>query len=808
MSYIDIRLINFKCWVDKTFRLVQGVNLLKGKSGNGKSTLCKAISFVLYGGRKFTKIANWKLTGQRSEVSLTFFSPSLEYKIVRSRPPETLYVLIKDQSGIYELKDKEAQSWIDSQFGIENNWLASSYISRKKQHFLIDSNNADKMKLLQHLAFGDENPLNQPDTYLDPIKATITQYNDYLKNCNENIKIQQNIRQNIITRNSNIQTYPHVSKEEHTTLINKTNEEKKRLDEMKINFSVIQSRRNLIKQLESLETFNESIDDITNRIELLKKKEKKYILKNKLNSFDPKVLEVERKILEIDNYLYSKYISSGWTPDKSLDTFIATVKREISLYDSQLRLEEKNNEIKKNNARKEDMNKALLKAYNKQKNDYDTIMNEIDQYNKKKERLTSKKQNMENEVHTKLSDKDNLTSNWIIGFKVGIEMSLQELICPHCNHGLIYENGRLQLGTLEGISNDNCENIRKKQKELLAIANIEFEKRKSREEFLKEFETFSKIIPRTPPNIPEQPEYYEMDPLIPIKKITKSSLDVFDKPTFDYSTYQSLWNSLQLIEDHKQFISLEVELDVSQDKIKTEIVILENLRSKIKEVTETRTRIETIISTLPPDNLNIENEIQNLETAISNNNQLISAANVMREIEVIDTQLNTLNENVKNTITYLGYLEHFYNETESLATTSLLKKLNELNAPISVILTDLFTYPITVELTPYKTLKSGETKTQINFNVSFKSSTMETTDDFSDGEEGRLSLALLMAFSRINKNPFVIIDEILSSVENELQVECIDIIDKWTPGKFVIHICHNVAEGHHYNIIDFPPIID
>lgn len=808
MSRIDIHLVNFKCWVDKTFTLVQGVNLFKGKSGNGKSTVCKAIYFVLYGGRKFTKISNWKLQGQRTEVSLTFISPFLEYKITRSRPPETLYILIKDKSGIYQLKDKEAQSWIDSQFGIENNWLASSYISRKKQHFLIDSNNTDKMRLLQHLAFGDENSLNQPDTYLEPTKAAIVQYNEYLKNCNENLKIQQNIRQTIITRNQNIQTYPHISKEDHNVLITKNDEEKKKLDEMKINLTVIQSRRNLTKQLEKLETFTNSIDEITDKIELLKKKEKKYILKSKLKNFNISVLEVERKVLEIDNYLYSKYLSCGWTPDKPLDSFIAIIKKEISLYESQMRLEEENNKIRKNNNAKEETNKALLKAYNKQKSDYDTIIKEINEYNKKKDKLITQKKEMENEVHIKLSDKDDLSANWIIGFKVGIEMSLQELICPHCNHGLIYENGRLQLGTLEGSSNDNCENIRKKQRELLGFANIEYEKRKLREEFLVEYELFSKIIPRKEPDLPDEPKYYEMEPLIPTKNLTKPSLDVFDKPTFDYSTYQSLWNSLHLVDDYKLFTSLNVELDVDENKIKNEIVILENLRSKIKEVTETRARIETIISTLPEDIPDIEIEIQKLENNISNNNQLIVAANIMREIETIDSQINTLNESVKTTILYLGYLEHFYNETEGLATTSLLKKLNELNGPISVILTDLFNYPINVELTPYKTLKNGETKTQINFNVSFKASTMDTMDDFSDGEEGRLSLALLMAFSRINKNPFVIIDEILSSVENELQVECIDIIDKWTSGKFVIHICHNVSEGHHYNVIDFPPILE
>ena len=80
--------------------------------------------------------------------------------------------------------------------------------------------------------------------------------------------------------------------------------------------------------------------------------------------------------------------------------------------------------------------------------------------------------------------------------------------------------------------------------------------------------------------------------------------------------------------------------------------------------------------------------------------------------------------------------------------------------------------------------------------------TLNNMQGFSDGEEGRLSLSLLIAFSRMNSNPFVIIDEVLSSMDDELKLESIDIIDKWTPGKFVIHICHSVTEGHHYNVIN------
>ena len=172
-SFIDISLNNFMCYLNKTIRLVQGSNLLKGKSGSGKSTICKAIQFVLYGGRKFKDIQNWQHKTSKTEVIFYYYSTNLEYRIIRSRPSETLQLCLRDNTGIYILEGQAAQEWINSNYGVENIWLSASYISRKKAHFLLDASNSDKMELLQRIAFGDITNINQPEFYLKRCSAEI-----------------------------------------------------------------------------------------------------------------------------------------------------------------------------------------------------------------------------------------------------------------------------------------------------------------------------------------------------------------------------------------------------------------------------------------------------------------------------------------------------------------------------------------------------------------------------------------------------------------------------------------------------------
>ena len=1241
-TYIDITLINFKCHLNKTIRLVQGSNLIKGDSGKGKSTICKAIQFVLYGGRKFKDVQNWLHTKERTEVIFHYTSPTTQYRITRSRPSESLFLQLQDSTGFYEIHDLAAQEWINGNYGVENIWLASSYISRKKAHFLLEANNNDKMELLQRIAFGDLSPMNQPDFYLQKTKAEIFKYSEQLKVINENMRIQQSIRTSILQRNPAISSSEYISLEKAEELKLQLVNSKSELDNLQQLYVSIKTRREIANQL-SLIVIPESYEQ---QIELIKKIKEKMRLMQKTRDFDKDIIDNN---IDSDHYLYTRYREHGFISNiekfleekereykiylESLDTikrnddinkrnielqylnnsmrkeyerllceynnikseidelskdielvriddedsmsheyallasdkikldiedmkrkhyensiqrkkimdeyrikyniyhsyitsveniksnilllnptsindsddlsseFITNYKKEndnkiISLsetmkdfieyntkmneindeakikyerelynynryseklilyrdnllrltpthinqldnlsldwlieykkhietkikeietsikevYEYNTKMNEVNDEIKikyqrelynynkyserlilyrdnlsrlspthinqsddlsldwlidykllietkvlkletnikeidEYNLSKTDLNKAFKKAYDKQMSDYNNIMSSIAEHKNKKKNLEFSMDESNSDVYMKMSSKDDLSSSWLIGFKAAIDMSLKELICPNCNRGLTYENGILNLGTIE------CGDSKEKYRKQLSLIELEYNKRVKREKLILEISEFNKITIREEPDLPEIPKYYDLKeyklgkdniyevlekyrsinlssefnireeikrinnsisslnvvdkpevpkyhelkdikdikgeldkyrsinlnseidlrnklkclkdelsklqvvsepvleelvylcedeidkanelfglinkqilvrsnidklnrlslpclPTIPkyhkmvdllnINIVREPKLKTFDIPKYSYDKYQSMYKSKSMIEDYLKLKSMDHVIidDVSQ---------YDDLLSKQKnrfEQIKNKERLESILSTLPEDDISIESRIKKLYDNINVLNHQISIANSFREIELVDVTIKQISDQINAIIKYLEKLEYFYNKTEQISMNILENKIIDVNTPLSSILQDLFIDPIDVRLSPYKELKNGNTKLQINFVIDYKGMTLGNMDGFSDGEEGRLSLSLLIAFSRMNNNPFIIIDEVLSSMNDKLRSESVDLVDKWTAGKFVIHICHSVVEGQHYNVIE------
>ena len=128
-----ITLKNFKCWMDNTFELGgNGIILIAGKSGKGKTSILDGIFFALFGhGKKITTF------GKRScSVCLKYN----DFKITRTRCPNRLLVYYNNK----EYEEKVGQEIINSNFGDEQCYL--------KKSFLLSSS-LDKLVFLEKLAF-------------------------------------------------------------------------------------------------------------------------------------------------------------------------------------------------------------------------------------------------------------------------------------------------------------------------------------------------------------------------------------------------------------------------------------------------------------------------------------------------------------------------------------------------------------------------------------------------------------------------------------------------------------------------------
>jgi len=80
-----VRLANFKCYADTDLRLTDGVTVIHGLNGSGKSSLLEACFFALYGARALDRMLDEVITigAESASVELWFTHAGAEYRIER-----------------------------------------------------------------------------------------------------------------------------------------------------------------------------------------------------------------------------------------------------------------------------------------------------------------------------------------------------------------------------------------------------------------------------------------------------------------------------------------------------------------------------------------------------------------------------------------------------------------------------------------------------------------------------------------------------------------------------------------------------
>ena len=134
-----IRLKNFRCYIDESFDFGDdGLTLISGISGSGKSSIMIGINFALFG--HGTKLSN------NPELPLSVEFEFDGMKIFRGKKPNRLIV-----NDIHE--DEEGQDIINTKFGDTFNNIG--YIAQNAANSFILMNPAEKLEFLEKFAFKD-----------------------------------------------------------------------------------------------------------------------------------------------------------------------------------------------------------------------------------------------------------------------------------------------------------------------------------------------------------------------------------------------------------------------------------------------------------------------------------------------------------------------------------------------------------------------------------------------------------------------------------------------------------------------------
>lgn len=153
---INLSLTNFRNHSNVEFSFPEtGLVRIDGKSGIGKSSIFKAISYAFFG--KQNKITTWN--EETTEVNFSGFDLS----ILRGRGPNILKV--------NDLSSSTAQNEIENILGMnKTEFDISSYVAQGQKNSLINLAPSEQMELINELAFKGSDPFKQKDEIADKIK--------------------------------------------------------------------------------------------------------------------------------------------------------------------------------------------------------------------------------------------------------------------------------------------------------------------------------------------------------------------------------------------------------------------------------------------------------------------------------------------------------------------------------------------------------------------------------------------------------------------------------------------------------------
>ena len=323
---MKLTLKNFKCHEDKTYEFSKKLTLIEGVSGQGKSTILNAISFVLYG--KIKKPQTYGKSSCSVELLIDNFI------IFRGKTPNRLILNIDNK----EYLDDSAQDIINKYFGEAFDII--SYINQNPVKSFINMSPIEKLDFLESFAFKDINL----KFIKDKNKKEILLRKDILNKTLNNLELSNKIFEEFkkptpidFPLKGKKNNYDKLTKNEETKLkncnvrIKKADSENKKIYDEINNIKILLNHislkeENILKIIENLENINNQknkinydgdtkLEEYKQKLSFILKKKELIELKTQYKNNTEKLLimketELEnynKELLKIENTLWNDY---------------------------------------------------------------------------------------------------------------------------------------------------------------------------------------------------------------------------------------------------------------------------------------------------------------------------------------------------------------------------------------------------------------------------------------------------------------------------------------------------------------------
>lgn len=781
-----IRLENIKCYENKTFDLgKEGLALISGQSGKGKTSIVQGIYFCLFG------IGNKIITAGKKSCKAEIEFDNI--KISRTKNPSKLIV-----NDLYE--DEEAQQIINKKFG--KTFDVTGYISQNSLKSFILMSASEKLSFIERFAMSEVD--------LEKIKLK----------CKEEISEKhEQLIETTAKLETAIEFFEQIEEPEHVEFplsVKNNNYEKSIKNENirhKNTLTLIKKNKNTLTEISGeISTYN-----------LLNVRLQEYYKQKKS-------LEDKRDNYE-DEYhcLFEDYIGNDELKKLQLQLKNITDNRYLSTLKHNYETDKKNLEQLEQteiDTMEEEFNKLnIWEEYSKEEVEEEIKLNtELLRDSERLYTLNNKLKKYENSLSVEdLKTEIEKTKHRLQNIK------LQKISykCPSCYKLLKFEKNKL---ILQEHLND-CENTMEEEEDIETyISNLE--------KILMLKEEIEKIEKLYEGTIPEPHEVKSDLKYLRDYNYNQSSMETKKISLGNKIGYKILSDSCislrrKLKESEDEIKKLEKNEKIDADslineedllkkidiqktiKIKTDQLheILNNILKEIKEAdlnyenakqTKNKHDYEELESKL----VFTENEIKNLENKKIKHERNISQIEkwkkMKEKLKLYTTWENKISElqteetKRRNEYSALCSLRETILEAESVAIINIVQSINEHAA----IYLDAFfeNEPITVELQAFKQVKK-QVKAQININIQYKGNECDLSM-LSGGETARVVLAYTLALAEMFNTPLLMLDECTASLDQETTDDVFEAIRENFKGKLTIIIAHQVVTGTFDKIIN------
>lgn len=756
---MELRISNFKCWIgDHRFNFSEGTTLIKGRSGKGKTTLMKAITWAFYG-----KIKSVYPSGHKDVKTRVTIFLSEGITITRQRNPGVL----KFDTSTEHLEDAQAQARVDALFGKHDLWEVTSYIKQNNHNKFITTNSNEKAAMLYTLVFGDDDP----ETYLERCNSKISEAQRVLNSSEKEFSIQKRIFDN----------WKHKYGIEDVTQFADEAELAERIESLKKAKEAYAKDRELShKEYEQqelrkrLESLKESEFQLTEQLESepLKQILERHQLAKRLNKELRSLPEIPDQTWEVipRNVSNSEIVSAKMKEEK-----FQRCQQELE----RLELKEK-------------PSSALIKEIDNQERKLKEVLSLTEAA-----AVLEKKINLLGELSNEdFSSKIFSLEQELSGYQV------KPLYCPSCTTPL-----RLKEGKLDTVVEVEPNKIKQTTLEIQRLKQ-EYQRQLQLRSLLEQKDKLGPIpvvdglkdkiqkLQIKKNALSNLIRDWTLLPEIPSKELIETQ-ELFKQ----YQEYKRIYEAHERV--RKNYREEDLLEEAQEQKIVERIQKDSKARAQLPLVIKMMNEVKSKIIPLPERQKVTEwkecheEELKECEEKLNHSRLCAEGLVLKKNLEKVEDKFNEDRHLLENLISYRNLIN-------KVSTKVLTQTLSNINVQLEVVIPQIFEEMFSLTLEREKVLKTRkETRNVLNFKIMHKGNEYDSFDHLSGGEKDRVSLALTLAFRSSSNSCLLMLDEVGASLNSELREACIETITNLPrKPKFVLCINHEDIEGRYDSIIN------